>query len=390
MCTPEDQMSSKPLTAAAVRKYAPAANRRRIPDRGMRSLFLVVEPSGHKSWQMRFRVGSGRIAKITLGPVDLSGNEMEGEPAIGQPLTLAAARQLAARVHRERALGHDPIAEHKAAKQRQRAAALQAASNSFGTYAKEFIEKYASKETRRWKEQARLLGLQPTAKGLEIIPGGLAQRWSDKPVNKIDGHDIHTLAVDTRKHGVPGLERRSEQPTPSRARAMLSVVSRMYRWLLEHDDRPVESNPCIGVHRPKAPDERERVLINGEIRWLWKACDTLGEPFAAIIKLLLLSGQRLNEVAGMRRDELSEDHITWNIPSSRTKNGRPHVVPLTAAAQAIIPPMGKYELVFTTTGTTPPSGWNRARSAVRTQQSSLGACTTFGALSPPAWRSTAG
>src|SRR5262249_32029643 len=72
-------------------------------------------------------------------------------------------------------------------------------------------------------------------------------------------------------------------------------------------------------------------------------------------------GQRLGEVAGMRRDELTDDGATWHIPSSRTKNKRPHTVPLAPAAQALIPADGKYQLVFTTTGTTPPSGWTRAK-----------------------------
>jgi integrase len=326
----------------------------------MRSLFLVIEPSGHKAWQMRFRVPGGRIGKLTLGAVDLNGAEIEGEPVIGQPLTLAAARQLAAQVHRERALGHDPIADHKAAKQRQRTAVVEAAGNSFAAAAKEFIEKHASRKIRRWKERSRLLGYQPTANGVDIIPGGLAQRWSDKPVNTIDGHDVHIIVAEVRERGAPGLERRSDGPTESRARAMLAALSSMFRWLIQH--RRVETNPCVGVHRPEPSKARERVLSNDEIRWMWKACDDppLGEPFAAIVRLLLLTGQRLNEVAGMRRDELSDEGATWNIPSTRTKNKRPHVVPLPPTARALIPvPDG--DLVFTTTGTTPPSGWSRAK-----------------------------
>ena len=94
---------SKPLTAAAVRKFAPQAKRRRIPDPETRSLFLIVEPSGRKSWQMRFRTPGGRIGKMTLGEVDVNGSEMPDEPVTGQPLTLAAARLLARRIHRERA-----------------------------------------------------------------------------------------------------------------------------------------------------------------------------------------------------------------------------------------------------------------------------------------------
>jgi integrase len=311
---------------------------------------------------MRFRTAGGRIGKMTLGEVDLSGRELKAEPVIGQPLTLAAARQLAARVHRERGLGHDPIAEHKAARERQRVAVIEAASNTFGAVAKEFIEQYASKKIRRWREQAHLLGFKPSADALDIIAGGLAQRWRDKPIGKIDGHDIHTLIAETRERGAPGLERRADGPTESRARAMLATLSGMFSWLQRH--RRVESNPCVGVHRPEAPKARERVLSDAEIRWLWQACSTLGEPFAAIVKTLLLTGQRLNEVAGMRRDELSEDGATWNIPSSRTKNKRPHRVPLSAPVQALIPE-GEHALVFTTTGHSPPSGWSRATRRLR-------------------------
>jgi integrase len=295
---------------------------------------------------------------MTLGSVDVNKSEMPDEPVIGQPLTLEAARLLARRIHRERAMGHDPIAEHRAAKERQRAAVVQATGNAFGAVAKEYIEQYARKKVRRWQEQARLLGWQPTANGLELIPGGLAQRWGSKPVNEIDGHDIHTLVVETRERGAPGLERRSDHPTESRARTMLSVLSRMNRWLLQN--RRIETNPCVGVHRPEPPKARERVLTSAELRWLWEACATLGEPFAAIVKILALTGQRLNEVNAMRRDELSEDGATWNIPSSRTKNRRPHVVPLAPAVRALIP-NGEHALVFTRTGYSPPQGWSHVK-----------------------------
>ena len=82
---------NKLLTAAAVAKFRPSHKRRRIRDLGSRSLFLIIEPSGHRSWQMRFRTPSGRIGKMTLGPVDLSGQEVKGDPKIGQPLYRSAA-----------------------------------------------------------------------------------------------------------------------------------------------------------------------------------------------------------------------------------------------------------------------------------------------------------
>jgi hypothetical protein len=70
---------AKILTDASCRKLAPGAKRRRIRDAGARSLFLIVESSGHKAWQMRFR----RPGKITLGPFDLTGLEIAGDPQIG-------------------------------------------------------------------------------------------------------------------------------------------------------------------------------------------------------------------------------------------------------------------------------------------------------------------
>ena len=67
--TRAEKPMTKPLTAAAVAKYRPGPKRRRIRDAGARSLFLVIEPSGHKSWQMRFRRPDGKPGKLTLGPV---------------------------------------------------------------------------------------------------------------------------------------------------------------------------------------------------------------------------------------------------------------------------------------------------------------------------------
>ena len=357
----------KQLTDAAVQKFKPAAERRIIRDLGARSLFLVVHSNGQKSWQMRFRAPSGRPCKITLGPVYDDNQHMEllGEPSIGTigaPLTLAGARQLAATVHRQRRLGLDVAADKRAYWHRQRAAAIDGASNAFGVAAREFVERYARKRVRRWKEQARLLGFQPTASGLEGIPGGIAARWGNRQIAEIDGHDIHGVVVETRERGAPGLHRRGDGPTDSRARAMLSVLSRMFRWLLEH--RRVEANPCASVHRPGTPRARDRVLTNTEIARFWEATEAIGGSFAAVLRLLLLTGCRLNEIAALRWDELSEDGPSITIPGSRTKNGRPHVVPLATAAREIIASVPRVEgchLVFSTNGLRPISGWSKTK-----------------------------
>jgi len=356
---------TKPLTAAAVAKYKPGTRRRMIRDTGARSLFLVVQPSGHKSWLMRFRKPGGAPAKLTLGPLDLSGSESKNAPVVGRPLTLAGARQLAAGVLRDRATGNDVFAD-QAAKRRRRTKTPAAAANVFGAAARQFVEEHARAHTRRWQETAKYLGLLYPRDGGEPTEtkGGLAARWRDKPVTEIDGHDVYSLIDESRRRGVPGLGRTNKGLSDARGRKMARTLSKMFGWLLEH--RRVTANPCIGVYVPPAPGARERVLTSAEVRLFWQTCDKLGQPFGPLLQLLLLTGQRLNEVAGMRRDELREDG-TWLIPGARTKNRREHLVPLPSLAHALFGRVQLIEgcpLVFTTNALRPVSGWSKAKKKV--------------------------
>jgi len=212
---------AKALTAAAVTKFRPGPKRRRIRDGGSGSLFLIIEPSGHRSWQMRFRRPDGRPGKMTLGPLDLSGTELKGDPEIGQPLSLAAARALAAMVHRRRALGDDPIADHKARKHRKRAEIEHSRANTFPGATRMFITEHARLKTRRWYETARLLGLKPD--DLSPIKGGLAERWSDRPVRGIDGHDVWSVIDEARRVGVPGIAPRTPGLSETRPGALFAA-----------------------------------------------------------------------------------------------------------------------------------------------------------------------
>ncbi len=351
---------AKTMTAAAVKNYRPGDGRREISDGGCPGLYLVIQASGHRSWAMRFRRPNGKPAKLTLGPVDLSGKEAESEPVLDSPLTLASARRLAAEIHRQRAMGRDVIADYDASRRRQKSEYESRAQNTFASAARDFIEQYASKKTRRWRETARLLGLAypPTGGEPTRIKSGLCERWNDKPLAEIDGHDIHSLIDETRRSGAPGLERRSDGPTEARARVMLSCLSKMFGWLVQH--RKVSQNPCKDVHRPEASTARDRVLTDVEIVKFWRATEVERTELCALLQLLLLTGCRLNEVAGMTRAELSDDRATWNIPGARTKNKRPHVVPLAPLARKMVGTGGE-GFIFTTTGRSPISGWSKIK-----------------------------
>jgi integrase len=345
---------SKKLTAASVARYRAGSKRRMIPDG--RGLYLIVQPgTGSKSWAMFFRGSGGRMVKLTLGPCDDSGHEAAAEPVIGAPLSLVGARRLAAEVHRQRVLGEDVVAQRLRDKAERKAAA----ANTFAAAARDFISDHSMQKVRGWREQARLLGLDAE---LNEIRGGLCERWRGRPISSIDDHDIHRLIDEVRRRGVPGLGRHNDGMSEARARHMYSCLSRLFSWLCS--ERRVESNPCVGVHRPETPKARERVLSDGEIVKFWAATDRLGPPFGAVLKLLLLTGQRLNEIAGLCWEDVSEDGTAINLPGSRTKNHRAHTAPLSKAARAILTKVGhvpESPLVFTTTGTTPVSGWSKTK-----------------------------
>ena len=133
---------------------------------------------------------------------------------------------------------------------------------------------------------------------------------------------------------MPGLERKGDGPSEAMARVMHTALSRLFRWLLEK--RRIAANPMHGSVVPKAGKSRERVLTDDEVEAFWKACDTLAEPVAQCLKLLLLTGCRRDEIGKLRRAEISDDGSTVTIPASRSKNKKAFVIPLPPLAQEIL------------------------------------------------------
>jgi integrase len=352
---------TKVLTAQAVSKLKPAGKLpREVADSSVPGLYLVIYPSGKKSWALRFRRPTDRrTSKLVLGSVStLADDKRDAAPVVGGHLTLAAARRLAASLKHEIATGRDPAAE---AQSKKRSVAM-AAENTFSAAAADFITQHAKKKVRRWQALASLLGLREDDGKLVLIERGLAARWRDKPLGEIDTDMVFRLIEEVRHKGVPGLERRNAEASEARARHMHSVLSKMFAWLQEK--RRVGLNPLDVLKRPSPPKVRDRVLDDREIVRLWRAAEQASKPFDAAIKLLVLTGARLNEVGQMEASELSEDLSMWTIPGSRTKNGREHRVPLAPLARAIIAKTERLDgcrFVFSTTGRTPISGFSKTK-----------------------------
>jgi|TARA_Y100000296_G_scaffold72757_1_gene89439 integrase len=115
--------------------------------------------------------------------------------------------------------------------------------------------------------------------------------------------------------------------TPVMARGVLGQFSSFYGWALPRLDR-LQFNPCRDAGRPPPPKARDRVLEVREVGLLWNILGEEGPPFGPAIKLLLLTGQRRNEVFSADRSEFDFETRLWTIPASRSKNGVAHLVPL--------------------------------------------------------------
>src|SRR4051812_26081473 len=131
------------LTVSAVQKMKPQRQRIEVRDSGCRGLILVVQPSGHKSWAMRFRNRNGKLVRMALGAVDLTGKETAAEPIIGSALTLVAARRTAAEINRQRAFGQDVVA----AKHREELERKVRGAKTFDQAAIDFVEQHVRPKT---------------------------------------------------------------------------------------------------------------------------------------------------------------------------------------------------------------------------------------------------
>lgn len=165
-----------------------------------------------------------------------------------------------------------------------------------------------------------------------------------------------------------------------------------FAWAVKRDR--LTSNPFLGLPIPAAVTQRDRVLTDDEVGAIYNGAGTLGYPFAPLIRLLLLTAQRRDEVAGMRWSEVADDGVMWILPGERAKNSRSHFVHLSEEARTVLantPRTVGTDLVFTTKGTTPVSGFSKAveRLIIATERYRIERAETAGRKPPPSmagWR----
>jgi integrase len=271
---------------------------------------------------------------------------------------------LAGRIHHQRAGGADVISDRKADKLRQRLQIATDKDNAFGPLVRRYFEEHASHRTRRWVEAARYFGLAYSEARSEptIIPNGLCDRWADRPVAKIGPADIKVVVDEAIRRATPGLKRKRATPrADATGRAMHARLSAFFGWCV--DEMRIESNPCSKLRRPPPSKSRDRVLSDEEVRKVWIGAEGLEPQGEAVVRLLILTGQRLREVGYMKWSELSDDLSTWVLPAERAKNGRVHTVPLSDEARAIIKavPRTSAEYVFSLGSDKPLESYSRMK-----------------------------
>ncbi|MBY0560272.1 site-specific integrase [Hyphomicrobium sp.] len=215
--------------------------------------------------------------------------------------------------------GIDPAAE--AMKQRR-----SPRSQIFEIVVQDYIEKHAKRHKKSWKETER------------TFERCFLPQWRKFSIKSIDKQLVRDALDEILQKG-----------RPSAANQAFACLRAFFSWAVEHDR--CSASPCLTLKMPAKEQSRSRFLKNHEIRAVWIASERFLEPFGTIVRLLLLTGQRRNEVAGMRRNEIDFEDATWTIPAWRTKSAREQLVPLTPRTLDLlraIPDTG--ELVFPARG----------------------------------------
>ena len=335
------------LTELAIRTLAVADSRREIPDGKVTGLYLVVQPSGAKSWALRYRA-RGKPKKLTIGPYPL--------------VAIAEARRRATAALGDVAAGKDPAAEKTSA----RAAARVEKDDMVDAVVNDFVKLYAARNTRDWRETER------------ILKKDVVSRWRGRRLGEIE-----------RKHVAKLLDEMIDRGAPVGANRVFAQLRKMCSWAVERGI--IQLNPCQGINRPTTEMARERALSNHELALVWRGAEGLGFPFGPIVRSLILTAQRRDEVGGLVWDELDLDGALWTLPAVRSKNRREHTIPLAPLAVKIPRAQRRFAdspFLFSA-GERPPSGFASTKASPHKtagSRSSIGRSTTCGEPPRAEWQ----
>jgi integrase len=307
-------LSRKGLTEAAIKHFPFPASRQEIADGLLPGLYLQLEPSGTRSWVVRYRAG-GRTRKQTLGRW----------PAI----PLAAARNLARDAILAVKQGRDPAREKRDARRLAKTNTLKAIADA-----------YLDLDGRE---------LRSAAFDRRTLERLVYPELGRQPIPDIKRSDIARLLDGIQKGSGPVMADRT-----------LAIVRRVLNWHASRDD-DFRSPIVKGMSRTKPRERaRKRILSDDELRLVWNAADQFEGPFGPFIQFLLLTAARRTEAAEIAHSEIKGRD--WTLPAARNKTKEDLLRPLSPAALAALarlPEINGCPFPFTTDGKSAISGFSK-------------------------------
>lgn len=282
-------------------------------DDAVRGFGIKLNAGGTRQWVAQYRTPDGRTPRITIGRADT--------------ISLDEARKQARTILAKAQTGADPQAE-KAATRAEAAVTLGAVADAYLKRAK--------------------IRLKP--RSYEEVYRHLTKAWQplrSRPIASVKRADVAAQLNIIAETG------------PVNANRARAALSGLFSYAV--GEGICEANPTIGTNRPTAETSRDRVLTDAELAAIWRCCRD--DDYGFLVRVLMLTGQRREEVGGMDEAELDLPGAVWTIPASRTKNKRAHTVPLAPATVDLLtrkPRIQGRALVFGL-GVGGFSGWSNSK-----------------------------
>lgn len=347
-------MPTVKITDAAAQRFKAAPGIRieyfdaTLPGFGLRVAGPTARsPEGKKSWVLFYRFG-GAQRRLTIEP---------SYPA----LSLADARKRAGQALGLLAKGIDPGAEKVTTKAM--------ATRKPDTIAN-VLEAFMTRHMEGKRRAPRYIAETRRNFDLHVLP-----HWGDRAIGTITRRDVIDLldAVADGGSKIKGGDGTVKLVKGGKiaANRVLAGVRALFNWALRRG--LIETTPAALVERPGEETRRERTLSAAELRAVWPEAEAMGYPMGAFFRMVLLTGQRREEVATMAWSDIDRHAKVWTIPAEVTKSGRGHAVPLSPAAMELlesIPPKTMRDAqnrpvpsphVFSYTGEHPVTSYSAAK-----------------------------
>jgi integrase len=271
-------------------------------DTGLPGFGVKVTPKGRKVFIVMYRLaGAGsRLRKYTIGPYGR--------------ITLAMARAQAQKIFAARLDGRDPAEEKKQSRRRLVVDRID-----------DLIDRFIQEHVSRVGTSKRLTNLLRR----DVVP-----YWGTKSIHEIKKRDVSDLASVIAQRNAHASHR------------LLKTLKTFFKWCVGR--AVIDFSPADGLSSGYRETSRDRVLTDKELAAIILGARQIPYPYRGIVEFLALTGQRREEVAQLKRDELDEKARTWTIPGSRTKNKKAHIVHLSEPAWRVVTETPEGDLVFGT------------------------------------------